>query len=306
LPIPDFQKVMPPLMEFMLDGKEHSTADIRDWMTGYFKVTAEELALKIPSGRAKLFANRVAWAIAYFKMAEILTSPRRSIYIITEFGRNLAAKNPKVLNLKFLIENTVLKEKKKSWGSAEEEIEAESGPATEIVQRTPDELIDLGQRQILEELKSELLQRVLANTPSFFEHLVIDLLLAMGYGSSNDEYAEVTGKSGDGGIDGLIKEDKLGLDVIYVQAKRWQNPISGSEIQQFAGALQAKRAKKGIFITTSYFQPSALKFVQEIDTRIVLIDGAKLSELMVEYNVGVSLSKSILLKKIDSDYFVEE
>lgn len=167
-------------MEFMLDGKEHSTADIRDWMTGYFKVTAEELALKIPSGRAKLFANRVAWAIAYFKMAEILTSPRRSIYIITEFGRNLAAKNPKVLNLKFLIENTVLKEKKKSWGSAEEEIEAESGPATEIVQRTPDELIDLGQRQILEELKSELLQRVLANTPSFFEHLVIDLLLAMG------------------------------------------------------------------------------------------------------------------------------
>jgi restriction system protein len=274
-------------------------------MTSYFKITPEELVLKIPSGRAKLFANRVAWAIAYFKMADILASPRRSIYVMTEFGQKLAAKKPKMINLRYLFENTVLKEKKKSWGS-EEGIEADAGTSNEIVQRTPDELIDLGQRQIVEELKSELLQRVLSNTPTFFEHLVIDLLLAMGYGTSNDEYAEVTGKSGDGGIDGLIKEDKLGLDVIYVQAKRWQNPISSSDIQQFPGALQAKKAKKGIYITTSFFQPSAMKFVKEIDSRIILIDGTKLSELMVEYNVGVSLSKSILLKKIDSDYFIEE
>ncbi len=295
---------MNPLIEYMLDEKEHSTKEIRDWMTDYFKVTPEELEMKIPSGRAKLFANRVAWAVAYFKMAEILVSPRRSIYTITDFGKKLASKKPNI-NIRFLIENTVLKEKKRTWSTVSDESEV-INPSADIVERTPDELIDLGQRQINEELKSELLQRVLSNSASFFEHLVIDLLLAMGYGSSNDEYAEVTGKSGDGGIDGLIKEDKLGLDIIYVQAKRWQNPISGSEIQQFAGALQAKKARKGIFITTSQFQSSAMKFVQEIDTRIILIDGAKLTELMIEYNVGVSLSKSILLKKLDSDYFIEE
>jgi len=301
--IPDFQLTILPSLQGLADGAEHHVKDIRAIVAKKFNVSAEEQLIPIPSGGAKLFANRVAWGLAYLKMAELVESSKRSYYQITKMGKKILEKPPETISVRWLKDNTPFDTKKGSEPDREESTHSE----TEVIEKsTPDELIASGYRRIRQELKNEILQMVKSASPSFFERLVIDLLMEMGYGTDDDESGIVTGKSGDGGIDGLIKQDKLGLERIYVQAKKWENPVGREEIQKFAGALQGRRAKKGVFITTSIFSQPASDYANAIETRIVLIDGDMLTDLMIDHNVGVSVKDTYTTKRIDSDYFSEE
>ncbi|MCE9498924.1 MAG: restriction endonuclease [Leptospira sp.] len=304
MPIPDFQSAMLPVISFLKDGKERHVNEIKDSVAEIFGVTTEEREILLPSGGSKLFSNRVAWAIAHLKMAEVIESPKRSYYRITDSGKKLLKDPPERITLKYLDNFPVFKQKREGW--RKEEQDTPENDQETFSSKTPDELIESGYYKIRNELAIELLTKIKTLSPEFFERLVIDLLLKLGYGGSKIDRAEVTGRSGDEGIDGIIKEDKLGLDVIYVQAKRWENSVGSQEIQKFAGALQGQRAKKGIFITTSTFTQPALDFVQKIDSKIILIDGKTLSEFMIDNNVGVSLKNTFEIKKIDTDYFTED
>jgi restriction system protein len=271
----------------------------------------EDLALLIPSGTQRLLDNRVGWAKSYLVKAELLDAPRRGVFLITDRGREALKSNESIDNrylrhfpefLEFV------------GGRSEDETSVEgTGKTTQIdepsatPERTPEELIESGYRQLENALASELLGLVQAAEPVFFERLVVDLLVKMGYGGSLGDAGSAIGKTGDHGIDGIIKEDRLGLDVIYLQAKRWTSGTIGRpEIQQFAGALQGQRARKGVFITTSKFTSEARQYATSIDTRIVLIDGTELAKLMIAHGVGVTTAITYELKKVDSDYFSED
>ncbi len=294
---------MLPVLKCLAGGQEMHVKAIREIIAKQFSVSESEQEIPIPSGGSKLFANRVAWAIAYLKMSALIDSAKRSYYKATVAGLQILAKPPAAISIRWLKENTDFEEKKESWPSSQQTSQEQP---IEVEPRTPDELLDAGFEQIREELKHELLDMVKNSSPSFFEKLVLDLLLRMGYGADGENSGIVTGKSGDGGIDGLIKEDKLGLERIYIQAKKWENQVPGPEIQKFAGALQGRRAKKGVFITTSTFSKPAHDYVSSIDARIVLIDGQTLTDLMIAYDIGVSLKKNYAVKRIDSDYFTDE
>lgn len=269
-------------------------------------MTPEELAERIPSKTAYLFANRIGWAKTHLKAARLIEAPSRSVYRLTARGRELLATKPKVVNL------TVLRRYPehnafRSGGRSVESPTATTSESLDILeQRTPDDLIDEGYRLARSAVASELRDRIEAMAPASFEQLVIDLLTAMGYGGAYEDAAKVVGRSGDEGIDGVIKEDRLGLDTIYVQAKRWQSSVGRPEIQRFAGALQGQRARKGVFITSSSFTAEAYKYAQSIQTTIVLVDGATLAELMIDHGVGVTTFKRIEIKRVDSDYFSDE
>jgi len=301
--IPDFQACMLPIMQALSDGSEKHVQKIREHVAQLFNTTVDEQEILIPSGGAKLFSNRVAWGIAYLKMAELVESKKRSHYSLTPAGLSTMKSPPQFINIRWLHDNTNFKDKKASWPSAQG---TDESPSDRTPSQTPDEMIEYGFAQINQQLKRQLLEMIKAGSPAFFEKLVLDLLLAMGYGTEDEDSGIVTGKTGDEGIDGLIKEDKLGLERIYVQAKKWEGSVGSQELQKFAGALQGRRARKGVFITTSSFSQPAQDFVNKIDTRIVLIDGEMLTELMIANDVGVSLKKAYEIKKLDSDYFIEE
>ncbi|MBU2511932.1 restriction endonuclease [bacterium] len=237
---------------------------------------------------------------AYLKMANLIHSEQRSIYKITQDGLALLQKKPESISVKLLKSIPGFREKVSPNKKQEPILEDDT-----IESNTPVELIEIGYNKIREELINQLLDMIKANSPSFFENLVIDLLIKVGYGGNKIEYGEVVGKSGDEGIDGIIKEDKLGLDKIYIQAKKWENTVGRPEIQKFVGALQGKRAKKGIFITTSTFSKEALDYSTNIDTNIVLIDGEQLAELMLDHELGVSVKDTYKICRIDTDYFEE-
>jgi len=298
--IPDFQSIMLPLLKSLTDGEIKSSKEIRFNMVNYFNMTEEEQKQKTPSGKQFTYYNRIAWAISYLKMAELVFSPKRASYRITEEGINVLKNPPENINISFLKQFEIFSKNRNP--ERDESIEQDE----QITEKTPYELIEIGHKQIKNELSLQLLNQIKDNSPYFFEKLVLDLLLKMGYGGSEIDNGELTQSGSDEGIDGIIKEDKLGLDKIYIQAKRWENNVGRPEIQKFVGALQGKRAKKGIFITTSTFSKDAYGYAQNLDVAVILIDGKKLAEYMIENELGITLKQNYKIFNIDSDYFIED
>lgn len=301
--IPDYQTVMLPLLRALTPGQEISMRELTECLAREFKLTPPEREELLPSGNQSIFENRVGWARTYLKKAGLVDSPRRGCVRITPRGQEVLAMAPDRIDNRFL---SRFPEFLEFQGKKEEQANVLSA-ATPLVTETPEELLESAYQSLRDQLANDLLATIKSASPAFFERLVIDLLLKMGYGGSRREAGEAMGRTGDEGIDGIIKEDRLGLDIIYLQAKRWSNTTVGRpEIQKFAGALQGQRARKGIFITTSTFTQEARDFVAMIDSKIILIDGKRLAELMIEHNVGVTPVASYDVKRVDSDYFTEE
>ncbi|VUT25441.1 MAG: Restriction endonuclease [Candidatus Methanolliviera sp. GoM_oil] len=299
--IPDYQSVMLPLLNYAGDKEEHHIRDAIEGLADEFKLTEEERKELLPSGLQAIFNNRVGWANTYLKKAGLLESTRRGYFRISDKGLIVLEKPPKEINVNYLEQYQEFID----FRGASKPGESELDEPLKYEDTTPEELIGIGHQKLQADLASELLDRIKDCSPSFFEKLVVELLVKMGYGGSRQDAGKAIGKSHDEGIDGIIKEDKLGLDIVYIQAKKWENPVSRPEIQKFAGALQGKRAKKGIFITTSKFSKSSIEYVSRIENKIILIDGEQLAKLMIEHDVGVSTIASYTIKKTDSDYFVE-
>jgi restriction system protein len=302
MPIPDYQTIMLPLLRFAADGEEHSLRETIEALADQFELTDEERRDLLPSGQQATFDNRVGWARTYMKKAGLLESTRRGYYKITDRGTGVIGQNPPEINRVFLMQFPEFVEFQRP--RSPDKAEADEQEVNET--RTPEEGIESAYQRVRQGLAAELLQTVKTLSPAFFERLVIDLLVKMGYGGTRRDAGQAVGRSGDGGIDGIIKEDRLGLDIVYIQAKRWEGTVGSPEIQKFAGALQGQRARKGIFITTSEFSGAAQEYVSKIDSKIVLIGGDTLAQLMIDYNIGVAPVASYELKRIDSDYFTEE
>lgn len=296
--IPDFQSIMMPLLRFCTDGHDHSNQESLDALAAEFGLTDNERKQLLPSGQQRVFDNRVAWARAHMKMALLLENPRRGIFRITERGKSVLEQAPPAIDLKFLRQFP-------EYIDARDKPKAEVSSEPEQETQTPEEQIGHAYEALQASLASELLSQLKAASPSFFEKVVVDVLVRMGYGGSLKDAGQAIGRSGDEGIDGVINEDRLGLDSIYIQAKKWEGSVSRPEIQKFAGALQGKRATKGVFITTSTFTDGAKDFATNISSKIILLDGFHLARLMIEYGVGVSTEATYELKKIDSDFFNE-
>lgn len=302
--IPKYHEIMLPLLKKTSDGQEHIFKEIIEDMAKHFEVTPEERKELLPSGQQQIFDNRVGWARTYLKKAGLLSTPRRGTLKITDRGYDVLKEDLTKINSNYLkrfdefleFKNTT---RDKITDNTETELKDD---------QTPQERLEIAYSDLRNGLINDLLQQIADCSPFFFEKLVVDLLINMGYGGSRKEAGEAFATSGDEGIDGIIKEDKLGLDIIYIQAKRWKHDstVGRPEIQKFAGALQGKRAKKGIFITTSRFSSDALAFVQNLDSKIILIDGRQLAEHMIDSNTGVATVNSYSVKKIDLDYFQEE
>lgn len=303
--IPDFQSAMLPILSKMKDEKVYNSTMIRNIAVDYFKITEDEKQEKTPNGKQLLYYNRIAWSISYLRTGGLIISPERGKYQISDLGKTVLNNPPAKITIKFLKEinpdKNLFERERKEESSVEE--------AEDDEEKTPDELIEEGHKRINQELSKILLQNIENASPYKFEEIVVELLIKMGYGDSDFNNGEVTSKSGDEGIDGIIKEDKLGLDKIYVQAKRWkkETKIGRPEIQKFVGALDGQRAKKGIFITTASFSQEAINYANNTsNATVILIDGQKLTDLMIEYEAGVTVKDTIKICKIDTDFFIEE
>ena len=296
--IPDYQTWMLPLLEYASDGQEHSIGETIEALADHFQLTDAERKELMSSGQAT-FYNRAQWAKTYLVKAGLLASPRRAHIIVTDRGREALAEKPDRIDVAFLRRYPEFVEfqqrrKKKDVGPT---------PPNGGEAETPEELLDETFQELQRDLASDLLERLKACPPSFFERIVVDVLVKMGYGGSRKDAGQAVGRSGDEGIDGIIKEDKLGLDVVYIQAKRWENSVGRPEIQRFVGALQGRRARKGVFITTATFSSGAIEYSRNVETNVVLIDGEQLVQFMIDHNVGVSTEAVYEVKKADSDYF---
>lgn len=300
--IPDFQSIMLPLLKFAADGQEHSIQETIEALAVGFQLTTEEREELLPSGKQPRFDNRVNWAKSYFKQAQLIENTRRGYFRITDRGLALISSNPSRINKKTLEQYPEFQE----FQSMRKDTNEVDLPTEESTGQTPEEQLETAYKFLVDDLALEIIHRIRACTPSFFERLVVELLLAMGYGGTRVDAGRAIGQSGDGGIDGIIDEDRLGLDSIYIQAKRWEGVVGRPEIQKFVGALQGQRAHKGVFITTSDFTREAQDYVKNINNKVVLINGYSLARLMIENNVGVSAITTYQIKKIDSDYFADE
>jgi len=300
-PVPDYQSFMLPLLKIASDGEEHSMREAFDVLAKAFKLSEAQLRELLPSGRQTTFENRVGWAKTYLKKAGLLDSPRRGHFQITSRGRGVLEASPQRIDREFLMRYPEFVEFHRPQSTADGGTDKEEG-----IDQTPEEGIEAAYQRVREQLAQELLQTVKSCSPTFFERLVVDLLVKMGYGGTRRDAGQAIGGSGDRGIDGIIKEDRLGLDIVYIQAKRWDDNVGRPQIQQFAGALQGQRARKGVFITTSAFSQAAQEYVSRLDSKIVLIDGQTLAQLMMDYDIGVATIATYDLKRIDSDYFIEE
>ena len=301
MPIPDYQTLMLPVLEFAGDGQEKTLRETIDAMADRFDLTPEERRELLPSGLQAILDNRVGWARTYLKKAGLLASPRRGAVRITDRGREVLASNPDRIDVKFLSQYPEFIEFQRPK-SKRPTPDTGNGPE----ERTPEEIMEEAYQEARDSLATDLLDTIKELSPAFFERLVIDLLVRMGYGGTRRDAGQAIGGSGDGGIDGIIKQDRLGLDVVYVQAKRWEGVVGSAEVQKFAGALAGRFAQKGVFITTSHFSPAAHRYVSRIGSKIVLIDGHMMAQLMIDYGIAVSPVASYEIKRIDSDYFVED
>ena len=300
MPIPDFQSLMLPLLRLTVDGVEHTIREAEAKLAVEFGLSEEEKSQLLPSGRQLIFYNRVSWAKVYLQQAGLLVSPRRGCFQITEKGRYVLKNNPERINIKFLEAFPEFVEARSSRKERDRSTEKELDNTDH---ETPEERLEDAYQKIRLGLAVELLNHVKGCSAQFFESLVVELLVGMGYGGSRKEAGRAIGGSGDEGIDGIINEDRLGLDVIYIQAKKWEGTVGRPEIQKFVGALHGKRAKKGVFITTGRFAADAIEYVSRIDPRVVLIDGRQLAEFMIDFGIGVSPTALYEIKRIDADYF---
>jgi len=302
--IPSYQDLMLPVLSVLAEHGSMKTSACADRVADQLGLSEEDKAEMLPSGSQRLVVNRTGWAAWYMKQAGLVDRPSRGMICATDDGKDLLAKKPAVINNKLLQTYPLFVERMKK--------QTPKGGAADLGEqkpeehdRPPDERIEEAFSELNTSLASEL-QDQMAQMDSFrFEQLVVDLLFAMGYGGSREEAAKITKKSNDEGIDGVINEDRLGLDVIYVQAKRWQNTVGRREIQSFVGALASQQANKGVFISTSDFAQTALDYAKSVQQKVILIDGPRLAELMIEHNIGVTTTRTISLKRIDSDYFEE-
>jgi restriction system protein len=301
--IPDYQTLMLPVLKLASDQTEHKFSQAVEELADQLSLTSEERNVLLPSGSQAVFNNRVGWARSYLKQAGLLTSPKRGYFRITDSGLTLLKTNPSRIDSSVLEQFPEFIEFKNRKQDKSGQIDVSETEQEKT--QTPEDLLASAYSKLRNSLESEILSSVKEASPSFFERLVVDLLVKMGYGGNRKDAGKALGKSGDGGIDGIINEDRLGLDIIYIQAKRWEGTVGRPEIQKFAGALQGQRARKGVFITTSNFTKEAKEYVSMIDVKIILIDGELLSSLMVDHNVGVSTVGQYEVKKLDSDYFDE-
>jgi restriction system protein len=294
--------------------KEHSSREAIEHLVDHFNLTKEQRQELLSSGTQPVFNNRVGWANTYLKKAGLLESPRRGRLKITSRGLEALKTNAHAINNDFLRQypefiEFLSKTKKPAQPappvSDQYSLSEPPGISQESSDSTPEETIEDAYESIRNEVVAELLQQIMGCSPAFFERLVVDLLVAMGYDGTRREAGKVIGKSGDEGIDGIINEDRLGLDVIYIQAKRWEGTVGRPEIQRFVGALQGRRARKGVFITTSSFSDNAIQYAAMLESRVVLIDGVTLANLMIDNDIGVSPVANYQIHRVDSDYFNE-
>jgi restriction system protein len=302
--IPNYETIMLPLLHYVADGAEHPLREITAHIADLFELTPEERERRLPSGQSTYIQNRTGWAKTYLKKAGLLSTVRRGLIQITDRGREVLANKPDRIDGNFLGQ---FQEFNDFRARTSNPLNAESLRGAGDEAQTPEETIQRSYMALRSQLVDDLLERIKGCSSDFFERLVVDLIVAMGYGGSQSDAARATQRSNDGGIDGIIKQDRLGLDTIYIQAKRWDEnrPVHRPEIQKFAGALQGVRAHKGIFLTTSSFSDGAREYVANIDSKIVLIDGSELAELMIDHGLGVSAHHTYELKKLDGDYFEE-
>lgn len=301
--IPDFQTIMLPMLQLLVDGNSKTLNEVMQALTQHFKLTSEHLKIKVPSGQMGLFRNRVGWTRSYLKKAGLIKYPERGVYQITEEGKKFLATNPSKLRMKQLEKFPKYKE----WRTTFNGTNTKQKEITNTQEQTPEEVLAATVTELKNELATELLDKLKENSFQYFENFVIQLLQKMGYGDFREEASQHTGKTGDDGIDGIISQDRLGLENVYIQAKRFTNNSVGSpEIRNFIGSLALQGVNKGVFLTTSRFSSSAIQTAQDSkQQKIVLIDGKELTELAIEYNLGVQVADTIQIKKIDLDYFEE-
>lgn len=303
--IPDYQTLMLPLLEALADGRERKLRELLEPLADRFGLSKEEREAILPSGQQTIFNSRLGWARTYLKKAGLLESPVRGFNRITALGRQVLAGRPTTIDNDFLKQYPSFREFVAKSGPKPNGEPVKPEPVLEESQ-TPFEQIEAAYNSLSAKTADELLERLKACSPAFFEMVVVKLLLAMGYGGVAGE-GKVTGRSGDGGIDGVIRQDKLGLDVVCIQAKRWEGSVGRPVIQQFVGGMDGYRAKKGVIMTTSNFSKDALDFVHRIEgKRVVLIDGDRLAALMVEHDLGVTSTKTYVIKEVSNDFFDEE
>lgn len=297
--IPKFEDIFLPFLRTLSNQKVHALKDVREKLAKRFRLTPEEREEQVSSG-SRRFDNRVAWTKAHLIKASLVESPERGKLQITERGLNLLSEKPRRITVKKLKErySEYAEFRRQIRTSEEEGVQVESEETI-----TPEEALETGYKQLRRALQQDLLDKIKECSPYFFEKLVVNLLVAMGYGGAHEEKL---GLSRDGGIDGMIKEDKLGLDVIYIQAKRWSNPVGRPELQAFAGSILGRSAQKGVFITTSRFTKDAVEYVKHLNQKIILVDGDQLTDYMIDFNVGVHETARYVVKKIDTDYFLDE
>lgn len=304
MPVPNYQDFMLPTLKLIADNREHKSRDIVEQAADVLGLSEDDKKEQLLSQNQATFYNRAMWARTYLKKAGLLTYPARGMIKITQRGIDLLNTNPKKITNKMLLQYEEFKEFKNTVNPNQNK--NENMVDISETQKTPDELIAEAKFILTSHLEAELLAKILDNSPVFFEELVAKLLLAMGYGGSENDILQNRGKSGDEGIDGIIKQDVLGLDKIYIQAKRWNGNVSRPEVQKFVGAVHGQNANRGVFITTSTFTNEAKEYAKNINSNIILIDGKKLTKLMIEYNVGVQIKDIIQIKKIDEDFFIDD
>lgn len=307
--IPNYQELMLPVLKYAAQG-EQRVPDLSERIADDLGLSAELRDEMLPSGKQRILHNRIHWAKFYMGKAGLIESPTRGRFVATEAGRALLLNNPDKIDVSLLLKNPDFQNFYK--GDDQQEAAAVSKPQSAIHSEqnteTPEEQIESAYSSINAALRADLLERITSNSPAFFEQLIVNLLVAMGYGGSHKNASEQLGRSGDGGVDGIINEDRLGLDRVYVQAKRYAsaNTVGRPDIQGFVGSLVGLGANKGVFVTTSSFSQQARDFVKHLSQRIILIDGRMLTDLMIEHQVGVRTQRIIEFKRIDEDFFIEE
>jgi len=301
MPVPGFQELMLPLLRVCSDGNEWSMGAVRGLVGDQLGLSDEDRKELLPSGTQPRFNNRVAWAKVYLERAGLLTKTRRGHFKISADGEKVLASPPAIIDIPYLSQFEGFDDFRAK--AVEADAPSVGGPASS---ETPEEQLQYAHKRLCDDLAVQLLKSISEMSPEFFEKLVLELMLAMGYGGSRDESGSVTNAGADEGIDGIINEDQLGLDTIYLQAKRWQGTVGRPEIHKFVGALHGRRARKGVFLTTSSFSRDAIEYADTIETKVVLIDGQRLAELMIKHNVGCTPSQTFVVKKLDSDFFSED
>jgi restriction system protein len=300
MPVPAFQEMFLPFLKLLADGQGHRLSQVATYVGDHFHLTDQDKSELIPSGQSSKLANRIGWARTHLKFAGLIQQVQPGVYRITEAGTNILKSPPANLNLKFL--DTIPQHYE--WFHRRK-VAASTTPVRAESDETPEEKLAGLVEDMRQSLAAELKQTLADIDPFRFERVVLDLLLAMGYGGSRAEAGWVTKRTGDEGIDGIINEDRLGLSQVHIQAKKWKGSVGRKEIQSFVGALAGQQANKGVFISTGEFTPEALTYARNLAQKIILIDGHRLAELMIDHGVGVTEERAYTVKKIDSDFFVE-